>query len=248
MDFKSILEHARTLLRPEPLDHIVDGRAYKVTPGPDGPEMGDIIAPPVASSLNLASLTGFVDAFNANIDNFASKKVAVHVVDHLTVTLTSLEADDFGRRHEWLRSTCREKNPFPFDTYQTPEMFLINLQSGFLPTEEVIQLQRLASSLTNESSVGVQDDGLSQTVTVKQGAVTRGQVDLPRRIALLPYRTFREVDPIQSEFLVRLKGSPGQLPQIALLELDAGGWKHSTALVMKRWLTGNLPATTVVIA
>jgi len=234
-------------LKPSTIVKEVNGVTYSVTPGANGEALGDIVAPPESPYLSLRTLTGFVDAFNAKIDEFP-ETVAVHVVDHINVQLLSLRDDGFGRRHRWLSAVCQEKNPFPFDEYVIPEKFLLALQSGFLPTEEVIKLQRLASSLTTENSVGTQDDGLSQTITVKQGSVTRTTVELPPRIPLFAYRTFREVDPVKSEFLVRLKGQPGQLPSIGLLQVDADKWKTDTMLRVATWLKAELPAGTTIIA
>jgi hypothetical protein len=240
-------EYLLTRLKPQPVTQEVEGRQYRVSPDSNGLKLEGLITPPERPMLALCTLTGFVDAFAAKIDEFPAE-VAVHVVDHLTVQLVSLRADEYGRRHRWLSAVCAEKNSFPFDQYVTPETFLLSLQSGFLPTDDVIQLQRLASSLTTENSVGTADDGLSQVITVKQGTVKRDTVTLPPRIPLFAYRTFREIDPVSSEFLVRLKGDPGKLPAIALLQIDANKWKWDTMRVMAQWLKKELPDGTVVIA
>jgi hypothetical protein len=249
MDMQDIIDSANKLFYPAPIYCIVDDRKYAIRHTEEGPELSALIVPPAKPTLALCSLSGFRDAYEAGIDDFlVSGKTAVQVINHETVALISLEADEFGRRHEFLRSTNRESSLFPFNSYQAPEQFLLSLQMSFLPTEEVIQLQRFASSLTNESSIGTQDDGYTQVVTAKQGAVSRSEIPLPKRISLLPYRTFREIDPVQSEFIVRLKGEPGKLPTIALVEVDAGRWKHDTALLVKRWCVANLPDGVVVIA
>ena len=237
------LEFLTNLRDQRPITATVGGVNYRVSADRT---LGEPIAPPAKPTLKLVTLTGFVDAYKAAIDSFPSK-VAVRVRDHLSVDLVSLEADPVGGRHVWLTATCPEVNPFPFDTYQVPEMFLINLQSGFLPTDNVVALQVLASTLTNEgASIGTQDDGLSQTVTTKQGSVARAEVKLPPRIQLLAYRTFREIDPIASEFMLRLKGQAGQLPNIALLQIDGGRWKLSTMQVVALWLRKQLPDATVI--
>jgi hypothetical protein len=246
--FDSIVEKIKTALHPQPVDVQIDGRNYRVKTGPYGIELGEQILAPVTPGLQLNSLSGFRDAYLAGVDEFGAGKTVVQVVDYNTVELVSVEPEETGVRRSFLRSMNLEKNPFPFDSYQTPEQFLLSLQMGFLPTEEVIQLQKFASALTNESSIGTQDDGYSQQITVKQGAVTRAEVKLPPRIKLMPYRTFREIDPVQSEFIVRLKGAQGALPIIALIPVDAGRWKHDTALLVKYWLVAELPEDTVVIA
>lgn len=40
----------------------------------------------------------------------------------------------------------------------------------------------------------------------------------------------------------------GQLPQIALIPVDAGRWKLDTSRLVQHWLQGQLPEGAVVIA
>jgi hypothetical protein len=248
MEIGKILDNLKNLFNHPPLVEVIGDRSYQVNPGPHGYSLGSLIVPPSKPTLQLISLTGFRDAIVAGIDDFGGDKTAVQVIDHETVALVSLDGDENGQRHEYLRTRNTERNPFPFDQYQVPEQFLLSLQMGFLPTQEVIDLQKFASALSNESSISTQDDGYTQAVVVKQGSVTRSEIPLPKRIKLMPYRTFREIDPVESEFIVRLKGEPGKLPTIALLGVDAGRWKHDTALLVKYWMVANLPKDTVVIA
>ncbi|SEG56023.1 hypothetical protein SAMN05421819_3539 [Bryocella elongata] len=247
-DLEKTLDAVYRLFKPQPLDHTVEGRHYKVLPTEYGLEIQGQIVPPAAPVVSLTSLSGFIDAYGAGVDGFSAEETAVHVVDHLTVQLVSLRADEYGRRKVYLQAVCDEVNPFPFDSYLQPETFLLKLESGFRPTDNVIALQKLASSLSSESSIKTQDNGLTQTIEIRQGAASHTEVPLPRRIPLLAYRTFREIDPVQSEFLVRLKAEPNKLPTIALLQVDADKWKHDTALVVKHWLVSQLPEKTVVIA
>jgi hypothetical protein len=244
--FESAIEYLKQRFIPQPLTLKVGAQEYKVQPGEFGPQIAELIVPPAKPAVRLESLTGFIDAYNAKIDGFYPETSAIHVIDYKTVALVSLLADSNGKRQEWLRAVCTEDNPFPFNQYTDAEQFLLNLQSGFLPTENTISLQRLASALSNDSSIATQDDGMSQTVTVKQGAVTRDSIPLPPRIELLAFRTFREIDPIASEFMVRLKGEPGKLPKIGLLEIDAGRWKHDTMRLVKGWLSTSLPDAVII--
>lgn len=218
---------------------------YKVVPGEHGPMLGGVIEPPASPTLGLRTLTGFVDAVHAGIDEFGSD-AAVCVEDHRTVALLSMRADVYGRREAWLRATCKEENPFKFGEHQTPEQFIIALQSSFLPTENILKLQKLCSSLSTENSVQTADDGLAQVITVKQGTVTRTHVELPPRIPLVPWRSFREAAPAETEFLLRLKGKPGEVPAVALLEIDGGKWKLDTMLSIAKYLRDALPKLTVI--
>ena len=231
---------------PKPVTVEVKGEPFAVRA--DG-TLGEVVrkpAPLVKPALIVGTLTGFVDAMKASIDDF--KDAAVQVVDHNTVELVSLKADEFGRRHVWLRAVNEEPAPFRFDFYHVPEQFLIDLQNGFLPTDNVVALQQVVSRLSSESSIATNDDGFSQTVSVQQGGVTRASVPLPSRMELLAYRTFREVDPVASLFMLRLQGKQGELPKAALVQLEAGKWKYSSIQQIKRYLEGMLPDKAIVIA
>ena len=213
--------------------------------------LGEVVrepAPIEKPTLKLVTLAGFVDALKGGLDGLQNDKTVVHVIDHLTVALVALEADPHGRRHEWLRATCGEKNAFQFNSYMLPEKFLIDLQSGFLPTDNVIALQRIASNLSNKVTITAQDDGFGQTLTVQGGASVNGEINIPTRIALYAYRTFREIDPTEGEFMFRLQGKTGEMPTCTLMEVDAGKWKLTAMESIAAWLKARVPEGTVVIA
>jgi hypothetical protein len=257
--FKDVIQYLVGLLHPEPEQTVskeIEGFHYRVVPTQHGLEIGPQIVkphpvPPVATPvLQLATLSGLVAAFTSNVDKFASKGAsAVQVESFDSVALVSLEADEFGRRHVWARAKSNEVNPFKFGEYLEPETFLITAQAGFMPIDgHYTNMLKLCSSLKAGSSVQVADDGYSQKVVIQEGGVTHGEVELPPRVALRPYRTFREVDPVESEFLLRFKAQKEALPLAALISVDAGRWKTDTALVVADWLRKNLPSGTTVIA
>ena len=254
--FKEVLQYLVGLLHPEPeqsLTKEVDGYNYEVVPSQHGLQIGKQIItphprPPIEEpTLRVLTLTGLVDAYEARVDGFP-EEVAVHVIDPVTVSLVSLRADEFGRRHEFVRAVCEEQIPFQFGTFMASEKFLIDIQSSFLPDDNVIALQKVACSLTSESSVQVQDDGFSQRVTVKTGGVTHSDVSVPPRIVLYVYRTFREIDPVRGDFMFRMKGNPGSIPSVTLMDIDAGRWKLNTMGLVKSWLEENLPDGATIIA
>jgi hypothetical protein len=208
------------------------------------------IAPIATPVLALSTLSGLVAAFMANVDKFSTLGAsAVQVESFDSVALVSLEADAWGRRHVWARAKSAEINPFKFDSYLEPEMFLITAQAGFMPVDgHYTNMLKLCSSLKAGSSVQVADDGYSQKVVIQEGGVQHGEVELPPRVSLRPYRTFREIDPVESDFLLRFKAQKDALPTVALIAVDGGGWKTDTAHAVAAWLRGNLPDGTKVIA
>jgi hypothetical protein len=242
---KEALDFILGLQDKRPVTVEVDGNSYAVKPDRT---LGDVIrkpAPIAMPTLNLSTLTGFVDAFHSDVDEFPGE-CAVQVVNHEHVALIALKADEFGRRHTWLSAKSAEVIPFRFENYYEQEALLIALQMSFAPSENLTNLLRVCSNLKAGNSVQTADDGFSQTVVIQEGGVTSTGVTMPSRIGLAPYRTFREVAPIESDFLVRMQGKKDSLPLIALFPVDGGGWKHETALAVKAWLVAALPEATVI--
>lgn len=241
------LEFLKNLKDDRPIVQQVGGDTYAVKVDRT---LGDVIrkpAPLAKPTLVLSTLTGFVDAYKRRIDDFDPKEVAVHVEGYNVVALVAIEADEFGRRHTYLRAKCEDACGFLFLCYYAnPEEFLIAVHTWFAPTDNAQNLIRVCSNLTSGSSVQTADDGLSQRVVVHEGGVTRTGVDIPPRIALAPYRTFREVTPVESDFLLRMQGKKDALPQIALFPVDGGRWKTDTVLALQSWLQAALPDATVI--
>ena len=207
------------------------------------------IAPVATPVLSLATLTGLVAAFNAKVDGFdALGASAVQVESFDSVALVSLRADEWGRRHVWARAKSTEANGFPFNEYQDSEPFMVKLQGGFVPDDTTENLLRLCSNLSAGSTIKVADDGFSQSIEIKEGGVQSGLVNIPPRMTLQPYRTFREIPPVTSAFLCRMRAVKDGLPQIALIAVDGGRWKTDTVWAVRDWLKTNLPDGTTIIA
>lgn len=254
MDFVGVLDwfkHLNKADRPVTIEVKGDHFAVKA----DG-TLGDAVHPvlpkaPVATPvLELTTLSGLVAAFVSDVDGFTGLgKSAVQVESFESVALVSLAADKWGRRHVWARAKSTEVNPFRFGEYMDPEVFLITAQAGFMPIDgHYTNMLKLCSSLKAGSSVHVADDGYSQKVVISEGGIEHGEVELPPRVSLRPYRTFREVDPVESDFLLRFKAQKDALPMVALLPVDAGRWKTDTAHMVAGWLRRTLPQDTTIIA
>lgn len=248
MDWDGIIDWVSERLKgPAPVTHVVNGVAYAIlengTLGEPVRELAPQWYPP---TLTTGTLSGLVAAYRAGLDDLPVAKVAFHIVSPTRVQLISLQADVYGHRHLWGEATHRVETPFRFGQYMDSEAFLIAFRSSFFFNDNAVKIQKLLSSLTNESAVAVSDDGVSQTVTAKSGAVTRTAVELPAEIPLVPWRTFRECAPVESKFLLRLKGDPGKVPQAALFEIDAK-WQLDTVEAIRKTILAKL-STAVVLA
>lgn len=230
----------------QPVTHTVDGQPYAVK---ENGELGQAVlklAPQFTKPvLNLSSLSGLVTAYQKGVDGFNPSDSALRVSDYLTVELIELKADDFGRRHVFAKAAHVEPPAFAFGKFYEPEDFLIAFRAGFHFNDMAERVQRLCSSLTAESGVSVSDDGMSQVVTIKEGAITRQAIDLPPEIPLIPWRTFRDANPVESKFLLRMRAIKDKLPQIAIFEID-GKWKLDTIHSIQKYLQKELPEAVVI--
>lgn len=90
------------------------------------------------------------------------------------------------------------------------------------------------------------DDGVTQTVTAKQGVAFVQEVAVPNPVTLAPYRSFPEISQVESEFVLRVRAgrSEGELPTIALFEADGGRWQLEAVRRVKDYLkqrVGGIP-------
>ena len=101
------------------------------------------------------------------------------------------------------------------------ERAIVELQSLYAITEDRDYLLSLLSRIDVNQGVSSVDNGISQEVSVKTGAVLKEQQTVQPIVHLQPYRTFLEVEQPVSDFLLRLdkEGHP------ALYEADGGAWK-----------------------
>lgn len=101
------------------------------------------------------------------------------------------------------------------------ERAIVELQSLYAITEDRDYLLSLLSRIDVNQGVSSVDNGISQEVSVRTGAVLKEQQTVQPIVHLQPYRTFLEVEQPASDFLLRLDkdGRP------ALYEADGGAWK-----------------------
>ena len=188
--------------------------------------------------IELHTLQGLVDFIN---ENYPGVPLGfIHVVNARLVVLYGA-LDKFGNRPQ-LAVVTPFTDPFDFGSYYQQEQFQIGLRSQFVPNEHRDILIKFAGDLVDKDEQTYQDDGISQTATVKTGVVSQGVADVPSPVTLKPYRTFIEVDQPDSEFIFRVqKGA-----RMALYEADGGAWKNEAINRVKAWLQAQLTDTKVI--
>ena len=107
------------------------------------------------------------------------------------------------------------------DQSMSQEKAVVELQSLYAVTDDRDYLLALLSRIDVNQGVSSVDNGISQEVSVRTGAVLKEQQTVQPIVHLQPYRTCLEVEQPASDFLLRLdkEGHP------ALYEADGGAWK-----------------------
>ena len=117
------------------------------------------------------------------------------------------------------------------------------LQSMFINDADRNLVLDFASHLKIEKGAEVQDNGISQMATVRDGVASLAQAKTPNPVTLRPYRTFNEVEQPASQFVFRIN----KLANLALFEADGGKWKleavESIANYLKNELASNKKIT-----
>ena len=239
IDYLAKLQTPKNLVTTE-----VGGVNYRVSP--DGTLGTAIIKPdlrPKLALLSMCTLTGFVEAFLA----LKEKDAAIHIVSPTEVSLIDVKTEkEFGTRNTYASASHVNDTPFEFGKYYEPEAFLLAFRASFLYNENAILVQKLCSTVTSGQAVSVADDGVSQEIVATIGTVTKSKIQLPAEgVPLIPWRTFREANPVESKFLLRMKGVKDSLPAIALFEIDAK-WKNDTIASVEKYLRGKLPDAVII--
>lgn len=101
------------------------------------------------------------------------------------------------------------------------ERAIVELQSLYGATPDRDYLLDLLSRIDVNEGVSSVDNGVTQEVNVRTGAVLKQATPVRPIVQLQPYRTFLEVEQPISDFLLRVskEGEP------TLFEADGGAWK-----------------------
>lgn len=197
--------------------------------------------------LTVYGLNSLINYIKGNPDQNIENIKIINIEDPLKVTVQSSTFGNFKQRETYLIADYSELTPFiKFGTYLSIEEFIIMLKSKFIVTEDLETIIKVVGNITDENVTNYNDDGITQKVTTKTGIARVGEVALPPKIKLRPFRTFVEVEQPESEFLLRArKGYEGI--EFALFEADGGAWKKEAIKNIEKYLIDNLGETSITI-
>jgi hypothetical protein len=188
-----------------------------------------LLTEPEAPTVNVTTLQGIIDLYNANLDQLSedTAHVLIHIANPTTVEMLSGTADDAGRRHVWARARYGEGiKEFPFGNFLDTETFIVCAQSRIEKQDgdDLEYVLRVASAITADAIQTAEDDGISQRVSMKAGVHLKENEIIQPRVKLAPYRTFPEVKQALAQFVLRAR-QHGESIELALFEADGGRWR-----------------------
>ena len=152
-------------------------------------------------------------------DLFPGDQVLIQVVDYRNVRVFTTLDGEMDRC--WLYECEADTPRVKTGTFMSHEEAVIQLRSLYIPNADKEYLLKLLSSVSKESKVSSNDNGVSQTVEARTGVALTTNVEVRPYVNLQPFRTFLEVSQPESMFLLRLDNDG----KIALIEADGGVWK-----------------------
>ena len=229
-------------LQLEPMTlRLADGRELVFRPSGDDWE---ILKTPEPQTLVLHTLQGLVDylASAVDLDARTDTDTIIQVVGPERVVLRgAVDTELLGGRPCLAQVVFDDGlQRFSFNHWRPAEEFIIGLQALFVPTPARDELLRLVSSIRSGDVRENTDNGYAQEVKATKGVALVTNVAAPTRVKLQPYRTFREVEQPESEFVLRLSATQEQKPQILLAEADGGAWRLEAVKRVAEWLRREL--------
>lgn len=184
-------------------------------------------------TLRINTLTGVVAYLKAQKER-VENNFFVQVLNEETVLVKGVLAVDGGR--ETLVKAEAIVPSFSFDRFLDTEELIIGLQAKFVKNTDRDILLQVAGNVKEENVRNTGDDGISQSVAIKTGVTTVGDVKVPNPVVLAPYRTFLEVSQPESDFVFRMKDGP----RGAIIEADGGAWRNQAITNVREYLAESL--------
>jgi hypothetical protein len=193
--------------------------------------------PTIAVFSTLTGLQQFAGILKPPI---ANEELFFHVENPAKVSLVgALQPQNYNRR--FIYGTAEvEHETFIFSLRARPcwyslELFIVALQSLFVPTDSLKSIIDVVGNLANENIQENKDDGFSQTLQVRSGISSRSRVKIENPVRLMPWRTFREVQQPISEFVLRFSKDKEGI-KASLWEADGGVWRFFAMQSVGAWL------------
>ena len=196
---------------------------------------------PNVSTLEVSTLTSLIDFLKNDVDGMADDdSYLIHIVTPNTVKLLLPLGED-GTRQCVLTAITYLPGNIHYGRFIDTEQFNIMLQSSFVDIGDRALLLKFTGLIKDEKVKQTGDNGVSQSVTIKTGVATVSDAEVPNPVMLAPYRTFAEIEQVESPFIFRMQDGP----VAALHEADGGAWRNKTMLRIRHFIEESLEGCNV---
>lgn len=218
----------------------VNGREYSTAqvfnaPLPEQPNFPEV---------GLYTLDSLVDYIAANRDSINLKGATIWAYSQVAQLVSQPNGEK--RQRDVYAKASAQVSGYNFGGYQSIEDFRIALLTQFKDTADRETVLRFIAKVSDEHVATSEDNGVSQSVTIRSGIATHQQQTVPSPIQLAPIRTFIEVEQPTGHFLFRMKQEKDKLPTSTLFELHTN-WKRDAAVAVKKYLDAALKAKALEI-
>lgn len=228
----------------------VDETEFTTRPVFDPPQ------PKRVETLAIATLSGLVEfvrsqGLNDEPEVIAGSGIIIQVEGLNSVAVKGPISNDRSKaRDVFARATANDPfaKGFQLDEYMALSDFNIALRTLFDTGGDRDAIVAFLGNVQGNQVAEGMDDGFSQAVTVRRGVVKVGTEEVKNPVRLSPYRTFKEIFPVCSDFVLRLKGDPDneKPPTVALFEADGGAGAQDAVIAIVAYLKQELPDEVVI--
>lgn len=186
----------------------------------------------IVEIIKTEALKGPTYLFNQSKNSVTSpKRVNIIINDPWSVTVCTTLGEKNSREYPY--GTNAERSPFRFGESYGFEKFVIALRSMFVDNEGKEYILNLLKQVGSYEDYSVDDNGVMQNIKASSGVhLNAGEKSINPIVRLQPYRTFREVEQPESDFLFRVLNDK----RFALYEADGGVWKLEAKKTIRLYL------------
>ena len=215
-----------------------------------------LVMPPEYPVMQLHSLSGLVD-FIAHSDEAIALRTQPDVSKPMVVVRNCARvefvggADTFhGDRQEHAVASDSPRPHTVSGRWYPHEEFMIVAAQHFSEDGDFDRVMRYLQGVKDSASIKTEDDGVSQSATVRRGVESLSQEKFVNPAGLYPYTTFAEVAQPRRNYILRMKGDAKGGLGVALFEIDDGKAEIQAVTTIKEYLVSqfkNLGVTVQVI-
>ena len=213
-------------------------------------ELRPVLNEPKADGLEVFSLDSLCEFYNKGMADVPKEGLVAVIASPSRVLLMSGLDGQLRRRSQFVDASTGGVKEFSFGRFLDQESFAREFRSLMQPKDgdDSAYVLSYTGRLRGGTTVTTEDDGITQTGTVSRGVSGKllDKETVKPIVRLSPYRTFRELEQPESEFLFRVKLDGDGGPRAALFEADGGAWRLEAMRRIKEYIAGKCPGLTVL--